>query len=321
MPNRTITKLSGFVILAAFVCIAVSSCGPASSRDHRAPEFDDTSSSYDKPKVVGKIVSNEIDESSGLAASKCQTNVFWTHNDSGDGPYIYALDSSGGNLGTWKIQNAENADWEDMAASIDASGQCYLYIGEIGNTNKLERSEHKIYRVKEPAVSAADKSSNRRNPLQTDAAENMRFRYSDTPHDAETLIVNPKSGDIYVLTKGSREPSSVYKLDAVFGGETVFKADKISDLALPAVPNGLLTGGAASSDGTRVILCDYSAGYELTLPEGAKSFDDIWKQKPIIVDIGERKQGEAISYSYDGNSIFATSEKKNSPIIEIQRKN
>jgi len=321
MLNGTITKFCAFVILIVFVCTASWACKYASSNDRGAPAFDQSKSPYEAPKIVGKIESVEIDESSGLAASKCQQDVFWTHNDSGDGAYIFALNSKGGHLGTWKVQNAENFDWEDLAAFKDSSGTCFLYIGEIGNTNKLARTEHKIYRVKEPAVSSDNKNSTRKNPLLTDPAENMRFRYSDTPHDSETLMVNPMSGDIYVLTKGSREPSAVYKLKPVFDAETVLKADKISDLMLPAVPSGLLTGGSISPDGRRVILCDYSAGYEFTLPEGAGSFDDIWKQKPAIVDIGDRKQGEAISYSSDGNSVFATSEKKNSPVIEIRRKN
>ena len=301
--------------------MASTACKYAASNDREAPAFDQSKSPYEEPKIVGKIESVEIDESSGLAASKCQQDVFWTHNDSGDGAYIFALNSKGGHLGTWKVQNAENFDWEDLAAFKDSSGTCFLYIGEIGNTNKLERTEHKVYRVKEPVVAATGKNSTRTNPLQTEAAEILRFRFSDTPRDAETLMVHPKSGDIYVLTKSAREPSVVYKISAAFSAGTVSKAEKIADLALPAVPNGLLTGGSISPDNTRLFICDYSAGYEMTLPSGAQSFDEIWKQKPVVINIGDRKQGEAVSYSSDGNSIFATSEKKNAPIIEIRRKN
>ncbi|MGI8410011.1 MAG: hypothetical protein ACR2M8_09060 [Pyrinomonadaceae bacterium] len=320
MLNGTIAKFCAFVILTVG-CAASTACNYMSSNDHSTRSFDQAKSPYETPKIVGKIESPEITESSGLAASRCRADVLWTHNDSGDGAYIFAMNSKGAHLGTWKVKNAENTDWEDIAAFKDGNGTCFLYICDIGNTNKLERTEHKIYRVLEPDVSAENKSSTRKSPLQTEAAQLMRFRYSDTPHDAETLMVEPKSGDIYVLTKGSREASAVYKLKPVFASEALLKADKLSDLALPAVPNGLLTGGSISPDGLRMILCDYSAGYEFTLPLGAGSFDDIWKQKSVVVNIGDRKQGEAISYSSDGNSVFATSEKKNAPIIEILRKN
>src|SRR5690242_16795554 len=38
----------------------------------------------------------KITESSGLAASHLHPGIYWTHNDSDDGPYIYAVDSRTG---------------------------------------------------------------------------------------------------------------------------------------------------------------------------------------------------------------------------------
>ena len=95
---------------------------------------------------------------------------------------------------------------------------------------------------------------------------------------------------------------------------------KIADFSVPAVPNGFLTGGDISPDGMRVVVCDYFSAYEIILPKGKQNFDEIWTQKPLMVELGERNQGEAVAYSADGKSIFATSEKKNSPLIEVKRK-
>jgi DNA-binding beta-propeller fold protein YncE len=131
-------------------------------------------------------------------------------------------------------------------------------------------------------------------------------------------MVQPQTGDIYVLTKRIDGPSMVFKLRPQFGGGAPLQAERIADLALPAVPNGLLTGGAISPDGKRVVVCDYSAGYELQVG-GSRSFDDVWKQKPVTVDLGDRKQGEAVTFTPDGRSIIATSEKRNSPITEVTR--
>ena len=69
-----------------------------------------------------------------------------------------------------------------------------------------------------------------------------------------------------------------------------------------------------------MIVCDYTQGYEFTLPEIASNFDEIWAQKPEIVDLGERKQGESVCYSVDGSSLFATSEGKRSSVIEVKRR-
>ena len=98
------------------------------------------------------------------------------------------------------------------------------------------------------------------------------------------------------------------------------KLEKIADFSIPAVPEGFLTGGDISPDGRRVVLCDYFGAYEILLPENAKNFDDIWKEKPLRIDLGTREQGEAIGYAANGNSILATSEKKNSPMIEVVRR-
>jgi hypothetical protein len=97
------------------------------------------------------------------------------------------------------------------------------------------------------------------------------------------------------------------------------QAERVGEITLPAVPNGLLTGGAVAPDASRVIVCDYSAGYELQLG-GSNNFDDVWKQKPILIDLGDRKQGEAVTFTPDSRSIVATSEKRNSPVIEVTRK-
>jgi hypothetical protein len=78
------------------------------------------------------------------------------------------------------------------------------------------------------------------------------------------------------------------------------------------------TGGDIAPDGTRVILSTYAAGYELSLPDGAP-FDEIWDQEPQRVDIGEHQQGEAITYSADGESLFATSEGPHAPLYRIDR--
>ncbi|MBC7899264.1 MAG: hypothetical protein H7070_04360 [Saprospiraceae bacterium] len=320
MLNKTITKFFIFVILATLVSICTAACHNNAAGGDEPPSFDRAKSLYDDPQIVGKIESNEIKESSGIAASKCQEDVIWTHNDSGDGPFIYALNSKGKHLGTWQVEDAGNFDWEDMASSKDNFGRCYLYIGEIGNTKDNERTEHKIYRVAEPSMADSDSNSTSKNARQTASADVLTFSYPDSRQDAETLMVHPQTEDIYVLTKHRNKPSGIYKIKHVFNLPPTAIAEKIADITVPAVPNGLLTGGEISSSGNRVILCDYFAGYELVLPDGAGNFDDIWKQKASVIELGERKQGEAIGYSNDGLSILATSEGKNSPLIEVKKR-
>jgi hypothetical protein len=316
MSKKTITKFSSFVISLSLYCAISTGCFSVSPNDGEVSANDRPKSAYGAPRITGKIKSKDINESSGLAASLCQSEVLWTHNDSGGGPFIFAIDPKGENLGTWTVSGAKITDWEDMAGFKNAQGECFIYIGDIGNNSRV-RGEFTIYRVREPQVS--DSNSDKKDPLATAQAESLRFSYPDFRHDAETLMVHPETGVIYVMTKRISGAAAVYRIEPNFDGGTQ-QAKRLADISVPAIPNGFLTGGAISPDGKRAVICDYFGAYELVLPAGAKDFDEIWSEKAAIVSLGEREQGEAVSYSADGNSIFATSEKKHSPIIEVKRK-
>lgn len=319
MSKKTITKFSAFVISFVLVCLNFSGCSSASSSSKRNGRAENSAADYENPQITGKIKSAEITESSGIAASRCQRDVFWTHNDSGDDAFIYALNAKGENLGVWRVAGAKNVDWEDIAALKNANGECFLYIGDIGD-NAYKHEENTIYRVREPQVSGADKSSTKKSAQNTETAEAIRFKYPDEKYNAETLLVHPQTGDIYILTKRREKPSGVYKLAANYSPDKTNTVKKIAEITVPAIPYGLLTGGDIAPDGKRVVICDYFDAYEIVLPENAKDFDEIWKQKTVTIRLGEREIGEAVGYSADGNSIFATSENVNSPIIEVKRK-
>jgi hypothetical protein len=312
MSNKTIARFWGFVIYIGAAAVLFSSCSAYPSKTAERP----TASRYSEPVVKGKIRSKDITESSGVAASRCLTDVLWTHNDSGDDAYIFAINLQGDVLGTWRVPNARNEDWEDIASFRDPSGKCFVYIGDIGD-NKGKRTEHTVYRIPEPEITDAGRESSRKEPLLTSNPEVLKFTYPDRIQDSEAMMVHPQTGDIYVVTKSVSGPAGVYRLRPDFGSSAVSKLQKVADITVPAIPNGLITGGDISPDGRRVILCDYTQAYELRLPDGASDFDLIWQQSPEPVDLGKRPSGESVSYSKDGSSIFATSEGKNAPVIEV----
>lgn len=316
MPNKTITKIS-FVVIFWTVLSLSFGCGHNPVSNGQPPSFDGSVSDYGEPQEAGSIESGEITESSGITSSKCQPNVLWTHNDSGDGPFVFAIDQTGRNLGTWKVGKAENTDWEDIASIKDRAGKCFLYIGDIGNTRKEPRPEHKIYRIAEPDVSKAQHTSRKESAVTADA-DVLTFSYPDERQDAETLMVEPGSGTIYVVTKQRNKAAGVYKIAAAF--DSKLTAERIGEITVPAIPNGFLTGGDISPDGKRMVLCDYFAAYEFLLPSDAKTFDDVFRQKPVSIALGERTQGESVGYSADGLSLFATSEGRYQPLVRVDRK-
>lgn len=279
--------------------------------------------SNDRHEPAAKLADLEdpnIKESSGIVASRTTPGLYWTHNDSGDGPFIYAFDNRGARRGVWSVTGAAARDWEDIAAGPGPRNNIkYLYIGDIGD-NSGRRTEIVVYRIPEPTITAADTGSTKRKPRMTETAEKIRLRYPDGKHNAEALLVHPVSGDIYIVTKVTFANPTIYQAAAPHSVTTTTTLSRVGELKVPSFFGGIITGGDISPNGRRVALCDYGQGYEIVLPDAAAGFNSIWKQPIISVALGNRKQGEAITYRLDSRALLATSEGLPTPLIEVVRR-
>ena len=330
MTRDTRVVVGALLLLSAIVQLSACSKAPspqqaraaerASSRASGSDPATPRAGSYGPAAVLATLKDTSINESSGLVASRLSPGIYWTHNDSGDGPFIYALDVSGSSRGVWRVAGAQARDWEDIAAGPGPeSDRPYLYIGDIGD-NDATRPEIVVYRIPEPAITAADTAASRSKPRTTERAEAFRFSYPDGSHDAEALLVHPVTGNLYIVTKVVLGKSIVYEASAPLDANAVTRLRRLGELDVPSILGGVITGGDISPDGRRVALCDYGQGYELVLPEASTSFDEIWKQHLTIVDLGKRKQGEGIAYRLDGKALLATSEGKSSLLVQVVRR-
>ena len=275
---------------------------------------------YGTPTRIANLKNPAIDESSGIAASRINPNIYWTHNDSGDGPLVYAFDATGESRGVFRVAGAQARDWEDMAIGPGPErGQSYLYLGDIGDNDKV-RTEIVVYRVAEPKLTPADKTSTKARPKTTAAADAIRLRYPGGKFDAETLLVHPVTGNLYIITKAMLANAVVYEAAAPLVSGQVTTLKRIAEIKVPSLLGGALTGGSISPDGHRVALCDYLQGYEVVLPRSSKNFNDVWKQKITGFNLGQREQGESITYRADGKALLATSEGKRPPLIQVELK-
>jgi hypothetical protein len=193
-----------------------------------------------------------------------------------------------------------------------------LFIGDIGN-NERKRDVLKIYKVVEPEIRAGLENLSKKDAAMTEPADVISFSYPDETHNAEALLVQPDGGAGYILTKRKDGPSKIFKIRLTVSDVPLI-AESIGEIAVPAVPNGSITGGDISVSGKSVVLCDYFAAYELVLPPDAKNFDDIWKQKPVRFDPGERDIGEAIAYTGKGGDVIAISENMHTPVYVTTRR-
>jgi hypothetical protein len=270
-------------------------------------------SAYESAQQIGTITDRRLDEVSGITASRRNDGVWWVHNDSGDLPRIYAINSTGKLLGIYRVVGAINVDWEDIGSGPGADGSPALYIADIGD-NEKRRDAVVVYRVKEPDLSAGGESG------QTESAEPFQFRYPDGAHNAEALIVDPESGRIYVITKRQSSPCSVYRSPWPLKLGEPMMFEPVTGAAVATISQWrLVTGAAASPDAGRVVIRTYFSAYELLRSPG-KGFESIFDASPSPVALPLEQQGEAIAYTRDGRYLVTTSEQLPAPIHQLKRK-
>lgn len=237
-------------------------------------------------------LSATLDETSGLALSRADSELLWTHNDSGGEPEIFAVRPEGDVVRTVEVAGARNRDWEDISAGPCPGGHC-LYIGDIGD-NQAEHSELTIYRVEEPGPDVRV----------TPAAERLRARYPGGARDAEALFVLP-GGDLYLITKGRTSNVALYRYPPPFRADEVVDLEHVLDLSDREVElSEQVTSAEASPDGRWVAVRSYAS---LMLFRT----DDLLAGRPAtsVIDVSAlgAPQGEAVAIQNDGR-VALTSE-------------
>lgn len=269
--------------------------------------------SFESPEEVGSLRHPDLKENSGLVASRRTPGVFWAHNDSGGRPVLYCVRARGGSCGAWRLEGAEAVDWEDIAAGPGpVPGEHYLYVGDIGN-NVGNRREIVVYRLPEPI---ADRSERSRAERTTGPIDRLVLSFPREPEDAETLLVHPESGDLYIVTKRAGGRAAVFKAHSPLTEGQAKTLEHVGNVRIRLFAPGP-TGGDISSDGRWVVLSSYLGAFEARARAG--NFDRVWAARWTRFDPGSAHQREAIAYTLDGRAILSTSEGRRASIHRVVR--
>lgn len=244
----------------------------------------------------------ELSESSGVAVSRNQPGVIWTHNDSGNDQILFAIDSTGRVLGRFEVDGVRLRDWEDLAigrcpegahSQVDAS--C-LYLSDTGD-NMRRRSEGRIHVVVEPIVDGEEEI--------VQVVRTIRVTYGQ-PYDVEALAVDT-AGNLFLANKGPGEPVKLMRVPAA-GLAMTDQAVMVEEVAeLDVVPmrflGRLVTGAAISADGARLVVRTY---IELLFYRFGPDGMPISEGPPCFLGLLE-PQGEAVDFLNE-QTVLVTSE-------------
>ena len=287
--------------------------GPEAEAEVRPLEVPAGCPQYANPVKQGTVNHRALNEVSGLVASRTQPGVLWVHNDSGDRPRVFALATDGAHLGEYRLAEANAIDWEDIALGPGPeAGVDYLYLGDIGDNFRV-RPAIQIYRIREPEVPTAPGQAGRTHEVTQ--VERFRLRYPDGAHNAETLLVDPTDGALYIVTKEEEGPSRLYRAPSLRTGEST-QLEYLGDVALPrsmAPGSHLVTAGDVAPDGRAILLRTYSTAFLYRRTTGTP-LPGALAGSACPVPLALELQGEVIGFGGEDGRYLTTSEKRGQPI-------
>ena len=270
---------------------------------------------FDGGALTGRLANPAITEASGLAASHRNAGVLWAHNDSGDTARVFATDATGADLGTFALAGAGAIDWEDIAVGPGPDpATSYVYAGDIGGNSG--RNAVTVYRVAEPSVppGAPPAVTTLDGVARLDAVYPGGGRF-----DAESLFIDPRSTDLYIVTKSLDGLSRVLRWPATAqtpGVTATLEEVATHRFAPPSIP--MATGADISPDGTEVVVRTYDRVFLWRRPAGT-SVAAALAQPPCGYPVPAGALGEAVAFTADGRDLVLTTEGAGAPVHTLTR--
>ena len=314
------TSMSRISLPLAALCLVAAACSsdttsPSTTAEPiattTAPTVDATTTTTDVPTrppacdtrwervQAGLIESTELTEISGAAVSSKYEDTIWLHNDSGDDAVVYAVDPAGTDLAQISLPDLSARDWEDMAIGPGPeAGVDYLYLGDIGDNNS-SREEVVIHRIPEPEPVSGT----------LDGGETLRVTYPLGPMEAETLLVDPVTGEILIVGKALSGVTTVYGLSGGLDWSIPHEATYLGEIALGTF--ALATGGDAGTQ--RIVVRTYDEVFMWERRPGDTLATALLTPPCRVASIRE-EQGEAIALTPNEQGFYTASEGVRSPL-------
>ena len=247
---------------------------------------------FEDTPVLSGIEPGKVDEASGIADSKLNTGYLWVEEDSGNLPAITLISNTGVYRKSIFIKGATNRDWEDMMLGPGPQENVnYIYLADVGD-NSEANSNYFIYRFPEPSIT-------------TDSVfvwDKITFKYPDGSHDAEAIIMDNISKDIYIITKRDAR-SGIYKLPYPQNTTGIITATFVTELTFTGT-----TSAASSVNGSEIVIKTYTGIYYWKRQAG-ETIEAVLSKPSISLGYVVEPQGESICFKNDNSGFFTLSER------------
>ncbi len=269
-------------------------------------------------QLSGLLLDSQLDEVSGLAASRRHGDALWLLDDGGNPARLFAVSKRGRKLATVSVEGVVKTDWEDLAA-FDLDGRRYLLIADTGDNGGL-RKTLQLHVIEEPA---------RIEDTAVRPAWSIAFRWPDGARDCEAVAVDPVRNQVLLISK-KRQPPELFALRLRPGPEKLQTAKLLGHLA--GVPQASaeelrenetlarrrnqVTAAALSPDGKTLAVMTYS-DLLLYSHRGEESWAQSVARRPRRHELPWLPQAEALDWAQNGRNLFATGEFSPAPLLYL----
>jgi hypothetical protein len=263
----------------------------------------DSTKLFNTIPTVHDLARTDLLEISGVAASRINPGILYIHNDSGNPNQVYLTNGNGDNDGTLTLTPVGNRDWEDITVGPGpVPGKNYVYVGDIGDNNSQYPSVF-VYRFPEPDLTGKTLPLT----MNIDSLDIIELKYPDGPRNAESLMVDPLTKDIYIASKESNI-SKVYV--ARYPQST-----KSATVMTPVVQLYMnkATAGDISPDGTEILLRSNQVIWYWKLPAGTSISAGLLTAPHIAPYANNEPQGEGICFAADNSGYYTDTEIRDHP--------
>jgi hypothetical protein len=243
-----------------------------------------------------------------MAVSRQSPDTLWLHDDGGRGR-VYAVRSDGRTVLRLNVR-ARIDDLEDIAIGLGpVAGIDFLYLADIGD-NRKNRREVRVIRFPEPSLPRAHNEEE----LEIKEAEVFRLRYPDRPHDAETLMIDAATGDLFIATKEDRGSRLYRAALGDLGAGGLATLEFAGDLNV-----GKVSGGDISRTGDWILVRSEDEGWLWTRGSGEDVADAILRipHRVHVRSTGQGKNVKAVGFSPDGLGYYTISMGKEEAIFHF----
>ena len=281
---------------------------------------------FDRARLVGRLGDDRLVECSGMDISLAGENFIWAINDSGHGPFIYALAFDGRSMGRVLVAGAQNRDWEGLDTFL-WQGRPMILIADFGD-NQQQYDTHTLYIVEEPKP----EGGRYRESSVVNVTGRIVFSYPDRKHDAEGVAVDAAGKKIFILTKRD-DPPLLFELPLKTAGHPIAAKKVAAVRQIPPTSDedrlqkygkyrSQPTALDLSPDGRHAIVLTYKHAYMFNR-ESRHSWAAAFSGHPRIIPLPlpqerrDLRQREAICFAPNGRALLVTSEGRGAGIFRL----